>query len=53
MPDGQNEHSKMLQEIISVCETWKKHIDEKTSIGKELAAEFDRQDVIELLHDMF
>ena len=53
MPDGQNKHSKMLDEIIKVCQTWKKHIDDRTSTGKELAAEFDRQDIIDLLGNMF
>ena len=52
MPDRQNEHSKILGEIIRVCEGWKKHIDEKTSIGKELASELYGQDIFEILRDI-
>ena len=49
----ENEHSKILQEIIEICTCWKKHIEEKTSIGNELVKEFERQDIIDILSGMF
>ena len=44
---------KTLNKIIQVCEAWKKHIVEKTEIGKELLVEFEEEGIIEVLSDMF
>ena len=43
----------MLDEIIQICSGWKKHIEEKTKVGKELLIEFEEEDIIDILSDMF
>ena len=42
-----------LDKIIEICTEWKRHIMEKTEIGKELLEEFEEEDIIDILSDMF
>ena len=42
-----------LYEIIKICSAWKKNIIEDTSIGEELLLEFEQEDIIDILSDMF
>ena len=42
-----------LDKIIEICTEWKRHIIEKTETGMELLEEFEEDDIIEILSDMF
>ena len=42
-----------LNKIIEICSRWKKHIIEKTSVGEELLLEFEEEDIIDILSDLF
>ena len=42
-----------LDKIIEICTEWKRHIEEKTEIGKELLEEFEEDDILEVLFEMF
>ena len=53
MPKKPVKSIKMLDEIIEICTSWKKHIVERTKIGKELLIEFEEEDIIDILSDMF
>ena len=44
---------KKLDKIIEICTRWKKHIIEKTSVGEELLLEFEEEDIIDILSDLF
>ena len=42
-----------LDKIIEICTEWKRHIMEKTETGMELIEEFEEEDIIDILSDMF
>ena len=42
-----------LNKIIEICTEWKRHIEEKTETGIELEEEFEEEDILEVLTDMF
>ena len=42
-----------LDKIIEICTKWKRHIEEKTETGIELIEEFEEEDILEILLDMF
>ena len=42
-----------LNTIIKICTRWKREIMEKTSVGEELLLEFEEEDIIDILSDLF
>ena len=42
-----------LKKIIEICTEWLGHIEKKTEIGIELIEEFEDEDIIDILSDMF
>ena len=44
---------EILKEIIEICTEWLRHIEEKTETGIELIREFEEEDIIDVLSDLF
>ena len=42
-----------LKKIIEICTEWKRHIEERTETGIELEEEFEEDDILEVLFEMF
>ena len=42
-----------LNKLIDVCTEWKRHIEEKTEMGKKLEEEFVVGEMLKILFDMF
>ena len=42
-----------LKKIIEICTKWLGHIEEKTETGIELIKEFEEEDIIDILSDLF